>query len=130
MEIGASAASLGNGGPEELGDPRFAQLQDRLHAHPGIDLGCDRGRSLGDRAALALEADLDDALLLKANCDIQLIATGRALYVSRMVGLLQTPAVARVTEVTDDQILVERIFHAASRAQRPLKDPKRLRASS
>src|SRR5215469_1505256 len=91
---------------EECMDP-FKQ-RPHLAAVLALDsLGHERRRGGGNGAALALEADIGDALAVQTHGQRQVVAAQGVMALGAPVGALEWPEIARATVVIEDHVAVE-----------------------
>src|SRR3954453_22740400 len=93
---GALAPGWGDLDAELLDDPVGAQLRNLGHVHADQLVRADRRRGLGDRPALAVEAQLGDLALLQAHVHAELVAAEGIDVVELEVVGLELPVVPGV----------------------------------
>ena len=94
--------------PEQLEDEGLVEAHELLDRHPDHLVGGHRGARLGDRAAVAGEADLLDAVLaVELELDLQLVAAERVEVLELEVRVFQLAPIMRLLVVIQDVLAVE-----------------------
>ena len=118
--------------PEQVEDGLLRHPQDLLAAHAGELVGQQRGRGGRDRAALALEAHLRDAVvLIELDEDVLLVAAERVGVLVVEVEGVEPAEVVRPLVVLEDLIAVELVHrYSTSKTRRASWRPSTRRSIS